>query len=359
MSLIFCEGFDDSLLDQKWGYAYRALGYSGLTIASGGRRSNCLRVAEGRLKHTVSAAAHATMIWGVALRSASGQDINSTFINGAGMTLLGDGGTVAHVSVEMVYASGASEVRAYRGDNSGGKMLGGGAGTLLGSASISTLTPGQWYYLEAKVVASSSTGSVTVRINGTTVLSLTNVNTLNGGVSATYDTLGIGHGNGGYMLDYDDLYWCNGAGTTNNDFLGDITVETLLPIGDGSSSQWVGSDGNSTSNYALVNEATPDTASYVQSGTTGQRDLYAYGDLTSTAGTVYGVQATSYAQVSSNSVRSIKNAVKSGATVAVSASAALTTTATAVTTVQETDPNGGAAWTIAAVNAAEIGVEVG
>src|SRR5437764_673985 len=51
----------------------------------------------------------------------------------------------------------------------------------------------------------------------------------------------------------DDLYVCDATGTTNNTFLGDVRVHTLVPSGNGTDSGLTGSDGNQVNNYQLVN----------------------------------------------------------------------------------------------------------
>ena len=73
---------------------------------------------------------------------------------------------------------------------------------------------------------------------------------------------------------YDDVYICDTTGSVNNNFLGELTVEHLRPASD-DTAQFLGSDANSTDNWALVDEAgTYNGADYVASSTVGQRDLY-------------------------------------------------------------------------------------
>ena len=90
---------------------------------------------------------------------------------------------------------------------------------------------------------------------------------------------------------FDDVYLMAGTG---DEFLGDCTVATLLPTGNGFVNQFVGSDGNSTDNYLLVDEQPPSSTDYVGSATTGQQDLYTLTNLTG-SGTVLAVAPTIYA----------------------------------------------------------------
>lgn len=362
MSLIFCDGFDDGITNQKWNLGYG----SGCSVVTGGRTGKRLQLADvsyGQVRRQVAAAdEHATFIWGFALQANAVNFFDqSNFYSGMGNagSVLSDSGTVTHVSIglEGGNTNVSPRVTAWRGMDSNYT-----GGTLLGSGPVAPWVINNWYYIECKVVASNTVGSVTVKINGTTVLSLTGIDTLNGGTKTVYDSFGIAtitNYNNGVVGWYDDLYLCNGAGSINNDFLGDIAIETLLPSGDGSSSQWVGSDGNSVNNSLLVDEAgAPDTTDYVQDGTVGERDLYAYSNLATTSGPVFGMQIASHAQASASGARNLKNIVKSSATVAASGTKALTTTWAPALSIQETDPSTSAAWDIAGVNAAEIGVEV-
>ena len=78
-------------------------------------------------------------------------------------------------------------------------------------------------------------------------------------------------------LDYivDDLAINDSAGSFENTWPGEGEVIVLRPNGNGASSQFVGSDGNSTDNYLLVDETPPDSADYVGSGTLNEVDDYA------------------------------------------------------------------------------------
>lgn len=352
MALIFCDGFDDGLmLLGKWFN-------NNSTISNAGRNGKCARYIDGgTMTKKFVADAHATVTWGMALSTgADGNVLSWVFVNGyAGLgSVWGDNGATQHVSICADYNGGTSRILVYRGAM--------GTGTLLGSVSIPSLQANQWYYFECQVTLSDTVGAVTVKQNGTTVVSLTGIDTKNGGTNSTIDTLLMNWYSGGWSdrhMYVDDLYITNGAGSVNNGFLGDIAVETLYPSGDGSSSQWVGSDGNSVNNSLLVDEATPDPADYVQSGTTGNRDLYAYTNLSRSAGSIYGVQVASYTQATDSGGRNVKNAIKSSSTTTTGTDQPVTTTYDPKVDIFETDPNTTAAWAIAGVNAAEFGVEVG
>lgn len=230
-------------------------------------------------------------------------------------------------------------------------------GTTLASSS-SPLTVGVWYYLEVKVVVHDSAGSVELRVNGVNVASASSVDTRNGG-TGVIDTFGMVFGNSGAFqgMSFDDFYILNTAGSVNNDFLGDVRVEALFPNGNGNASQLDGSDGNTTDNYLLVDEASPSTADYVESSDVGDKDTYAYGNLTSVAGGVAAVQILPYAAKTDAGTRSIVSVARLSGTEVDSADKPLSVSYQYLPDVREAKPGGGA-WDIAAVNGAEFGVKV-
>jgi hypothetical protein len=185
-------------------------------------------------------------------------------------------------------------------------------GTVLGTGT-SALSAGVYYYIEFKVTISDTVGVAGCRINGVSELALTSQDTRNG-ANATADTfriLGVTGIDAGTTINTDDFYACDGTGGgSDNDYLGDVRVEAIFPSGNGNSSQFLGSDSNSTDNYLLVDEATPnDDTDYVESSTVGDKDTYAYGNLTATSGTVYGVIPMPYARKTDAGVRSARQAM--------------------------------------------------
>lgn len=213
-----------------------------------------------------------------------------------------------------------------------------------------------WYYVELKVVHHNTTGSYELRINGQTELSGTNVDTLDQAVS-TSNRLHF-HSSTGPNFKIDDLYWCDTTGGVNDDFLGDITVETLVPTGNGNSSQFDGSDGNSTDNYLLVDEATPDgDTTYVESAVIAEKDTYAYEDLATANGTVYAVSPVPYFRKTTAGTVVANSIARLGVTEEDSADKMVLDSYTFSPDYRATKPGGGA-WTIADVNSAEFGMKV-
>jgi hypothetical protein len=336
MSLLMLEGVNDRLANsgKYWlGFDPATRTVSSPTRTGTGIAVNSLANPEWRALPTEE---HATLIAGAAFYwgGGNGQRI---------FTFKSDAGITSHTTLHIM---GSGQLQARRGD-----------GTVLATSTYAQpMTPNVWHYIEFKATLHDTTGSVYARVDEVQVIAATGLDTKNGGTKTVYDQVKFNEDQGSTWA---DAYVCNAAGTLNNDFMGDIIVETLLPTGNGTTSVLVGSDGNSVNNYALVNEATPDTTTYVGSATNGDKDTYAFGDLAHTSGAILGVVVSIVAAKSDAGARTAREVIRSAGTDYPSASdKALSTTYTAYKEVHEVDPATGAAWTIAAVNAAEPGFEV-
>lgn len=230
--------------------------------------------------------------------------------------------------------------------------------TVLFTTALALVAANVWYYLELQVRLSDTLGAVTLRLNGATVGSQASGDTKNAGTKTVYDTV-TWVGGTSSTVDIDDIYFAL-ATTTADAFLGGITVETLLPDGNGAVSGWAGSDGDSTNNYQLVDEPNPvNDLDYVYAGTVGQQDLYSLANLVHTSGTI--VALCHSARLIRTDTATPMNVKLLNHRVVDTKSAALPLAATAYRSYEytlTTDPETGAAFTIANVNALQTGVEL-
>jgi hypothetical protein len=213
-----------------------------------------------------------------------------------------------------------------------------------------------WQYLEAKIVIHDTNGSFEIRLNGSTVLSKSNIDTSSGGMQANRVRFG---GVSGTTLDTDfsDFYLLNDIGTTNNDFLGDTRVEVLFPNGAGTTTDWAVT--GAASNFQAVDESPPDDdTSYVSDSTLSNKDTYNFDSLNATSGTISAVQVNLHARKDDVAPRGIVAVARSVATETDGTEIDLTTSYDNYQEVYETDPNGGGSWTVSSVNAAEFGVKI-
>jgi len=324
MALLFMDGFDANDAPVKWGGGVVSISNATTRFGTGlAFASNT-----GGVTPLKSFTASAQVFVGAAIYPTAQRAV---------WTLYADAATVAHLT--LIYLStGAFELR--RGTS---------AGTIIATSAI-VLQVNTWGYVEMSAIVSDTVGAVTVRLNGTAVITLTGADTKNAGTSTNLDAISLVQ-----FMNYDDLYVCDGTGSVNNGFLGDVRVQTLMPTGAGASTQLTPSVG---SNWDNVNDAPYVSTTYNSSSTAGQRDTYTMGDLIAGTGTVFAMQDTILSLKSDAGAASIKAAVKSGGTVYYDSTISLGTSLGAYPAVRETDPATAAAWTVANVNALEFGAEI-
>lgn len=228
---------------------------------------------------------------------------------------------------------------------------GGATGTLLGT-SAAQLPQNSWQHVEFHATRHASVGTVELRFNGNVVLNLTGQNT----GSANWSVLHIGCQRGivsqvhtGVCLD--DLIVWDKTGGQFNDFPGPKGVYTLRPNSDTVVADW--SVIGAASGSAALSEVGPDDdTSYILSSGSGDVSEFGCEDLPSGIGLVSAVVPISL----------MRSAEAAQARVdVVSGSAAATGTVRSLPVTYDywqepvyLDPDTGAPWTRAAVNAAKL-----
>lgn len=228
------------------------------------------------------------------------------------------------------------------------------AGTALAGPSAAViLSAGAWYTIEFSGTIHDTTGAFELKVNGTTILSASGVDTRNGGTSGTINTIQIVAGTASND-DWDDMWSANAAG----EFYGDLRVCEAVPNSDGGASQWTPSTG--TAHYACVDDATPggDT-DYVSDSTVGHRDTYGFPSLpVGSGGTVVGVSVRMWARKDDAGTRTIDGVARISGTNYDNGSALALGAAYAPSEARWlTNPATGTAWTVSQVNGAELGVK--
>ena len=238
----------------------------------------------------------------------------------------------------------------------------GGTGTLLGTSAHDVLPRTGWFYLEVKAtIASGTGGSVVVRINNAVGLSVAGANTQatsNAGVVGmqwTYlspansyvpDTLQIAH-----------YYCCDMSGPApGNDFLGDVRVQTLLPIAD-EAVQFTPNGKDANWKNAATAPPLP-LVDFNSDSTPGHQDLFGMAPVAAGLGTVFGVNLKTLLAKSDAGPRTMADVLKSGASVTAGAPVSLGTTPTQYRRILQTDPATSQAWTQAAVDAIKAGYRI-
>lgn len=253
--------------------------------------------------------------------------------------------------------------------NSDGSLTATRNGTSLGNTGSGTVSPGVWTHFEFKATIHPTAGTIYVAVNGVQKLSLTTQNTRNtANSSANQVTIGLGSSLGAGIsgnVFFDDIIIYDGQTTDANGLaditgpIGDCGLYWIEPSGAGTTTQWTPDTG---SNYARVNEATPDgDTSYVADATVGDMDTYALTDLPISVASVKSVAQLHYARKDDVGSRAIQAALRSGGGNTAHATAqSLGNSYLYYFSNWGQNPNNGAAtnWTVAAINALEAGQKV-
>jgi hypothetical protein len=236
------------------------------------------------------------------------------------------------------------------------------AGTLLATGTT-TIANGTWMVIEVHAKVADSGGVCEVRIGGnpTNEVSFTG-DTRNGGAVTTIDKLTVGW----TTIDATDVVICDALGSAANTWLGDRTVERILPAGAGN---WTQGSPNTVddlghpvtppsgpSHWTLLDETSlvTQSADYLDL-TVGQAETVTFTDPTF-PGAVAALQVCAWG-ASIGPTAQIKGLARVGGTDYLSAAAA-TTDAVATTVLPfDRNPATSTPWSNSAVNALEAGVQ--
>lgn len=332
MALLFFDGFDHynpaTYGASKWGTADAPV--DGGAGRLGGR---CLRLYSGRYVAYTLDSPTDTIVFGFAFKKNSGSSYASI--------LQARNGATVHFSLYFNQTNGDLSARNNTTEISGGLAAGAAADALSG-----------WIYIEGKVKIHDSDGTVDIKVNGVDVLNLTGKDTRNG-ATETIDVFRLFGDSDNY---YDDFYLLDTSGSVNNSFLGDVRVATLYPSGAGDSTQFTASAG---SNYACVDEdvANNDT-DYVESSTSGHKDLYALGSLPTSPASIFGVQTCAILKKDDAGSREARVITLAGSTTENGPTLALATSYAVTRDLMQLNPDDSAAWQSSDIDALQAGVEV-
>lgn len=338
--LVFCDSFDHySTLSQKWDTVLNSIA---ITTAAARTGLNGARViSNGQAKRNVATNASAFLgfAFNMSVAMTTGADICSFY----------DGST-EQVSIACDTTGHLIAIRGGNGLASSGTTLG---------TSTAAITFGSWHYIEVKVVISPTVGVVEVKVDGVVVLSLTGQNTRQT-ANSSFGQIAIGcSANSGGTFFYDDLYYEDTTGSFNTNYLGDTAIKCVVPSGNGTLNQWtIAGSSPAATHWQGVNEIPPDDGvTFESDGTLNDIDRFTFPAVTGAS--VFAAVVNMRANLNVAGTRSIRGAALSGGTAGVSPTdLPLNTTFADYQGILEVDPNTSAAWTIAAVNAAEFGAKV-
>ena len=237
-------------------------------------------------------------------------------------------------------------------------------GGLTSSSNYHFITPAlplnEWVHVEGKVVIGNS-GSVELRINGNVVGTATGVDTqaLTGNL---VDQIRIGRqaytGSSSAGLIMIDNFVCwDASGVTNNDFLGDVQVYTLMPTADDDTMDWTPSEGSD--GYAMIDDEVPDgDDTYISSDTPDAQAVFELDNLPDENMRVLAVQPFVVARKDDSGNRAVKVGIVSGEDTTEASAFSLGTSYAMTSTLYEANPATGLPWEKAEVNALKLSVKV-
>ncbi|MEA3242331.1 MAG: hypothetical protein U9Q19_02685 [Pseudomonadota bacterium] len=226
-------------------------------------------------------------------------------------------------------------------------------GTLLASGTT-ILTVGTWFYIELKCYMDDTNGEYELRINGNSEFSANTVDTRDDPDSnyASRVTFYNPYDTGDTYLD--DIYILGDTANTAGGFLGDVSIETVMPNANGTQADFTRSAG--ASDWELVDEVPASDTDYLYSSTAADQVTVNFTDAGAGADIV-AASLWTHCSIGSGGGRDIKLLCDSGATLDASASKRIRHDA-ALMEGYLVDPNTAAAWTLTNLNLAEFGIEI-
>lgn len=242
--------------------------------------------------------------------------------------------------------------------NASGNYGVGSLPVLLGISNSGVVGIDTWFHLEWGVKVATS-GTIEIRLNGTELISPTNANTqysgLSGAAQVSLSTWNNGYGLGDKVwttkcgVDISGIHF-NWGNTVN--FKGNCRVDSSLLTADASPQDWIPNTGEA---WSLLNTGNSD---YISSDVDEATSLFEKAELSFLTPQVHGIQINAYVVKSGAGTRECALVCKNGTTIAESANISLSETLAGTQAFFETNPDTETAWTLAAVNAATVGVRV-
>lgn len=260
------------------------------------------------------------------------------------MQLFGDNGTVAH----LTFGCTNTQVNV---------RLGSETGTILASGNwIFPVSPTNWRHIQGYAKIADSGGRVIVKVDDLVVIDYTG-DTKSGGTNVSVDQFRFNRFGNAAAFYYDD-WWINDAAgaAPHNTFYGMARCRLLAPTAPGASTGFTPSTG---ANWSCVDETPYVATDYVSNpgAVSGTRDTYVAADI-GTGNEVLAARSLVVAKKTGPGLLSLKPVLRSGGADYYGPTTLLAGSDRSMNGVWYTDPATGVPWTVAGVNAAEVGFEV-
>ena len=242
----------------------------------------------------------------------------------------------------------------------------GGVGTLTYNGHTLTTPPNTftgsvWQHIEMRIKQHPSLGELEIRRNGSTVASLSNLDTIPG-ASLGFISFSVEATNNAQLHFVDDLYIFDTLGTTNNTFAGDTRITVLRPNGNGLDNDFTPT-GAGTNFEAVDDDLHDGDATFVEAGQIGAKETYTqvnFSDLGISPGTVFCTQVVNAAQKTDAGQLKYKDQITIGGIQFDNGVEVIATSGTYQMTflLNDVDPSDGQPWTEAKTDAIGSGLEI-
>ena len=227
-------------------------------------------------------------------------------------------------------------------------------GTQLGITASPVVVAEAYQHIEALVFFSQTVGTVEVRVNGVTVLSLAGVDTVATSLVECSQVMffssassGINTSTSAGMVDLDDVFCYDGTGSFNNTFIGDRRVLTLFPNANTAEADWTAV--GAATGYECIDEASPDgDTTYISAGIPGSPATiseFGFQNLPAGISSISGVVIVEMARKTEAGPANTQWSIISGASETAGADKPMTEIYTYRQDVFETDPASAAPFT--------------
>jgi hypothetical protein len=231
-----------------------------------------------------------------------------------------------------------------------------GSSRTLIASSDPVISASSWQHIECKIVCDTVVGEIEVRVNGNTVLHLTDQNL--GSLGATQIVFGMpDQDSGGGLIYYlDDIVTWNDDGDDNNDFLGPQRVYTFFADADTAVEDWTVN--GAANGFEAIDDVPPDgDTSYLLGALEGDQSEFELPDLPPETALIAGVFVPVMGRLEDAGTGEVTVSLISNGEVDAGDPITLTTAYTYWGTVFERDPNTNAPWTRAALEDALVRIE--
>lgn len=251
----------------------------------------------------------------------------------------------------IIVCQSTGTIQAWRGNA--------GSGTSLGVTASPVVVANAYQHIECVVFFSQTVGTVEVRVNGVTVLSLSALDTCNTALVECSQVL-IGGGTGGTnnfsQTDLDDVFCYDNTSSYNNTFIGDRRVLTLFPNANTATADWTAV--GAATGYECIDEASPDDdTTYITAATSGLVSQFGLQNLPAGISVINAVVMVERARKTEAGTANTQVSVVSGASTSNGVDKPLTEVYTYRQDVFQTDPASAAPFTPSEVDALQFKVQ--